>query len=82
MHTWPFRSNAITSVNSSWVANSNGDAVRAARGEVTGEAPKPRNAVRPNAEKPKAQYDEHVHNHLPDATDPLPAKDTGVGGVN
>jgi len=38
--------------------------------------------VRPNAEKPKAQYDEHVHNHLPDATDPLPAKDTGVGGVN
>jgi hypothetical protein len=40
VHTWPFRSNAITSVNSSWVANSNGDAVRAARGEVTGEAPK------------------------------------------
>ena len=28
VHTWPFRSNAITSLNSSWVANSNGDAVR------------------------------------------------------
>lgn len=38
--------------------------------------------MRPNAEKPKAQYDEHVQIHLPDATDPLPAKDTGVGGVN
>ena len=33
--------------------------------------------VRPNAEKPKAQYDEHVQIHLLVATDPLPAKDTG-----
>lgn len=52
VHTWPFRSNAITSVNSSWVANSNGDAVRRRSGDVR---PKAQRGATGEAQRGEAQ---------------------------